>query len=135
MITNEKPDREDLIVDEPTYEELQEIVFKQGKRAKKGSLQLVPWSSIIIPPNATELEQLTYVPGLIGEMTEWIVRGAPRPNRMMALCASIVTVGTIIGRYVRGPTGSATHLYLIMLALSGYGKDWPLEAGRVILDA
>jgi hypothetical protein len=131
---NEKPDRDGVIVDRPSYEELQEIVFKQGKRAKKGSLELVPWSSISVPANATELERLTYVPGLVGEMTEWIVLGAPRPNRTMALCASVVTVGTIIGRYVRGPTGSSTALYLIMLALSGYGKDWPLEAGRLILD-
>jgi hypothetical protein len=139
MITNEKSDRDGVIVDEPGYEELiasaQETLFKQGKRAKKGSLELVPWSSISIPANATELEKLTYVPGLVGEMTEWIVRGAPRPNRMMALCASVVTVGTLIGRYVRGPTGSSTALYLIMLALSGYGKEWPLKAGRVILDA
>ena len=60
---------------------------------------------------------------------------AHRPNRMMALCAATVTVGTIIGRYVRGPTGSATHLYIIMLAPSGYGKDWPLIAGAKLLDA
>jgi len=136
MITNEKPDREDFLVDEPSHEELREILFKQGGRAKKGKvLPLVEWGSVNIPANATELEKLTYVPGLVGEMTEWIVRGAPRPNRMMALCASTALVGTLIGRYVRGPTGSATHLFLIMLALSGYGKDWPLQAGRKILDA
>lgn len=132
---NEKPDRDGVIVDEPSYEELQEIVFK-GRRAKEGEvLPLVPWSSISVPANVTELEQLTYVPGLVGEMTEWIVRGAHRPNRMMALCAAVVTVGTLIGRYVRGPIGSGTYLYLIMLALSGYGKDWPLKAGRLILNA
>jgi hypothetical protein len=139
MMTNEKPDQSnDLLVDQPEYEELRDRLFKQGQlRAKPKSLKipLVPWSSLVIPPNASELERLTYVPGFVGDITEWIVRSAPRPNRMMALCAATVTVGTIIGRYVRGPTGSATHLYLIILAPTGYGKDWPLQAGPKLLDA
>src|SRR5262249_24211282 len=54
---------------------------------------------------------------------------------MMALGAATVVVGTLIGRYVIGPTGSATHLYIIMLAPSGYGKDWPLQAGEKFLKA
>jgi len=54
---------------------------------------------------------------------------------MMALGAATVVVGTLIGRYVIGPTGSATHLYIIMLAPSGYGKDWPLQAGEKLMDA
>jgi hypothetical protein len=104
-------------------------------RKDQGSISVIPWSSVIVPANASDLERLTYVPGLVGDITEWIVRSAPRPNRMMALAAATVTVGTIIGRYVRGPTGSATHLYIIMLAPTGYGKDWPLQAGPKLLDA
>src|SRR5215831_7343905 len=104
-------------------------------RKDQTSVSVIPWSSVIVPANATELERLTYVPGVVGGITEWIVRSAPRPNRMMALCAAVALVGTLIGRYVRGPIGSGTHLYLIMLALSGYGKDWPLQAGRKLLEA
>src|SRR5262249_28069725 len=96
---------------------------------------VIPWSSVIVPANATELERLTYVPGVVGEITEWIVRSAPRPNRMMALGAAVVTIGTLIGRYFMGPSASATPPYIIMLAPAGYGKDWPLQAGEKLLDA
>ena len=135
MPTNKNPNEVDSLVNEPSYEQLHEVLFKQKPKPKLKTLPLIPWSSVIVPANATDLERLTYVPGLVGEITEWTVRAAPRPNRMMALCAAVALVGTLIGRYVRGPIGSATHLYLIMLALSGYGKDWPLQAGRKLLEA
>jgi hypothetical protein len=95
----------------------------------------VPWSSIQVPPTANDVEALTYVPGLVGEITEWIVSGAKRPNRVMALGVASVVVGTLIGQAVKGPTGSATHLYVIILAPTGYGKDWPLQMGHVLMDA
>jgi hypothetical protein len=135
MSTNEKPNLNDSLVNEPSYEQLHGVVFKKKEKPKLKTLPLVPWSSVIVPANATDLEKLTYVPGLVGDITEWTVRAAPRPNRMMALCSAVALVGILIGRYVRGPIGSGTHLYLIMLALSGYGKDWPLQAGRKLLEA
>jgi hypothetical protein len=135
MPTNEKPEQADDLVNEPSYEKLHDLLFKgEELKPKVNELPLVPWDTVSVPANATDLERLTYVPGLVGDITEWMVRSAPRPNRMMALCAATVTVGTLIGRYVRGPTGSATHLYLVMLAPSGYGKDWPLQAGHKLLD-
>ena len=87
------------------------------------------------PKGVSDLEALTYVPGLTGQIVEWIVRGAKRPNRMMALGVASVVIGTLIGRVVEGPTGSATHLFLIILAPTGYGKDWPLQAGAKLMDA
>lgn len=92
------------------------------------------WSEIVTP-KAGELEQLTHVPGVVGDIVEWIISGARRPNRMMALGVALVTVGTIVGHAVAGPTDSASHLFLIMLAPTGYGKDWPLQCGTRIFDA
>jgi hypothetical protein len=141
MMTDEKPNQaENVLVDEPENGRAKRYKKLFGEEVAKlrkdqGSISVIPWSSLVIPANATELEKLTYVPGVVGDITEWMVRSAPRPNRMMALGAAVVTVGTIIGRYVRGPTGSATHLYLIILAPTGYGKDWPLQAGPKLLDA
>jgi hypothetical protein len=139
MMTDKKPDQEnDVLVDEPERAARYKKLFRDEVaklRKDQGSISVIPWSSVIVPANATELERLTYVPGVVGDITEWIVSSAPRPNRMMALGAATVTVGTIIGRYVMGPTGSATHLYIIMLAPSGYGKDWPLQAGEKLMDA
>ena len=95
------------------------------------------WSDLRerIPHGADELEALTYVPGVVGAITEWIVRASRRPNRMMALAVAIATVGTLISRRIKGPTGSATHVYVIMLAPTGYGKDAPLHCGGDLMDA
>jgi hypothetical protein len=73
-------------------------------------------------------EHLLKVPGLVGEIMDWIVDGARRPSRMLALGPALTIVGTTMGQGVRGPTRSATHLYVIGLAPSGAGKDHPLQA-------
>ena len=134
---NEKPDQSnDLLLDQPSKQELREKLFEQPQpkaKLKRLNVPLVPWSSVIVPAKATDLQRLTYVPGVVGDMTEWMIRGATRPNRMMALGVATTIVGTLIGRHVMGPTESATHLYLVMLAPTGYGKDWPLKAGQMLL--
>jgi hypothetical protein len=91
------------------------------------------WTEVKIPSNVGELERLTYVPGVVGDIVEWIVKGAIRPNRMMALRVATVVVGTLIGRRTMGPTGSATHLYVIILGPTGFGKDWPLKCGSNLM--
>lgn len=73
-------------------------------------------------------DHLTRVPGLLGDMIEWIVDGARRPNRVLAMGAALTIVGTAIGQAIAGPTGSATHLYVVALAPSGAGKDHPLQS-------
>jgi hypothetical protein len=93
-----------------------------------------PWSEVVIP-SGNDLERLTYVPGAVGDITEWIVSHAVRPNRMMSLGSALITVGTLIGHRIQGPTKSATHLYIINLAPTGAGKDHPLQAGPKILAA
>jgi hypothetical protein len=112
-----------------------EVLGAAKPKPAKPALPLREWSEVAVPEGASALEALTYVPGLVGDITEWIVRGARRPNRMMALAVANVVVGTLIGRRIEGPTGSATHLYVILLAPTGYGKDRPLHAGAVLMDA
>jgi len=95
----------------------------------------VRWDEVRVPEGITELERLTYVPGAVGDVIEWIVGGAPYPNRMMALATAVAAVGTKVGRRIMGPTGSATHLYMINLAPTGYGKDHPLGCGSKLFMA
>jgi hypothetical protein len=65
MITNERRERgEDFLVDHPMgkQEELREKLFEQPQpKAKQKDLgvPLVPWSSVVVPANATELQRLT----------------------------------------------------------------------------
>jgi hypothetical protein len=74
-------------------------------------------------------------PGLVGEITDWIVDSARRPNRAFALGAALLVVGTAAGRKVCGPTDSGTHLYVLGLADTGSGKDHALNAIPTIMGA
>jgi hypothetical protein len=74
-----------------------------------------PESGTSTPTSDPLLEPLTYVPGRVGEITEFIVNSARRPNRVFALGAAISVVETLIGRRARGPTKSATQLYIVLL--------------------
>ncbi len=73
------------------------------------------------------LDDLIQIPGLLGDVVEWIVDTARYPNRVLALGAAITLIGTLMGRRVAGPTMSGTHLYVLALAPSGAGKDHALR--------
>jgi hypothetical protein len=80
-------------------------------------------------------EHLTHVPGLVGQLTDWITDTALYPQRCLSLGAALTIVGTAAGRHIAGPTRSGTHLYVVCLAPSGAGKDHPLAAIALVLDA
>ena len=86
-------------------------------------------------PILTPSDDLTKVPGLVGDLIEWIVRSARRPNRVLALGAAITIVGTLIGRRVAGPTRSATHMYVVGLAGTGVGKQHAIDCSKNALIA
>ena len=78
-------------------------------------------------------DHLTRVPGLLGEITDWICASAKRPQRGLSLGAAVTLVGTAAGRKVAGPTDSGTHLYVLGIAPTGAGKDHPLKCiGRIL---
>ena len=87
------------------------------------------------PAEAASIEQLTYVPGLLGELIEWNVRTARYPSRVMALAAAIAVVGKLLDRKVAGPTMSGTHLYTVVLAPTGSGKQHQLDVVKTLLNA
>lgn len=49
-------------------------------------------------------EHLTYVPGLLGEIVDWITASARKPSRTMALAAAVAVMGTALARCWSGPT-------------------------------
>ena len=107
-----------------------------------GSIETMPAvTKGAVPANAEKPElgeipeALLYPDGLLGELIDYIVDGARRPSRLLALGPALGIIGTILGQAVQGPTGSATHLYIIGLAPSGAGKDHPLQAIYRILSA
>lgn len=84
----------------------------------------------------TELpDHLTRVPGLVGQITDWIEATSRKPQRVLAMAAAIGIVGTVAGRKFAGPTDSATHLYILGIAKTGAGKNAPKKAGAALLTA
>lgn len=85
-------------------------------------------------PADSELpDHLTRVPGLVGQITNWISDSARKPQRAGALLSAIELVGTAAGRKYAGPTLTGTHIYGLFLAPSGAAKDHPLKCiGRVL---
>ena len=82
-----------------------------------------------------ELAHFTTVPGLVGEIVDWITATSRRPNRVLALGAAITVVGTLIGRRAAGPTRSATHLYAVGIAPTGSGKQHLLDSVIRLMEA
>ena len=82
--------------------------------------------SVAEAPHGLE-DRLTHVPGLVGEITDWIIATARQPSRPLALAAALLTVGTLVGRRIAGPTGSGTHLYIMGLAPTASGKQHPQD--------
>jgi len=85
------------------------------------------------PAAAASIKQLTCVPGLLGELIEWNVRTARYPSRVMALAAAIAVVGKLLDQKVAGPTMSGTHLYTVVLAPTGSGKQHQLDVVKTLL--
>jgi hypothetical protein len=79
-------------------------------------------------------ESLTRVPGLLGELVDWITASSVKPIRALQLGPALVTMSALLGNVVAGPTRSGTHLYVAGLAPSGAGKDHGLKMVKIILD-
>ena len=75
------------------------------------------------------------MPGLVGELVDWITATSRRPNRVLALGAAVTVVGTLIGRRAAGPTRSATHLYAVGIAPTGSGKQHLLDSVIRLMEA
>lgn len=74
--------------------------------------------------------------GLVEEIADWIMATSARPIRLFATAAALVTVGALVARQVySGTPRTGTHLYTLMIAGTGGGKDRPQEAVAQILEA
>lgn len=71
--------------------------------------------------------------GLLGEITEWIVRNMSRHQPEFGLMSALQTMAAALSRRVKSDTGEATNLYQLLIGPSASGKDWPLKAAINLL--
>ena len=78
-------------------------------------------------------ESLLQVPGFVSNVMSHCLDTAPYPNPTLAFAGAIALLATLAGRKVRDPGDNRTNLYLLGLAHSAAGKDWPRKLNVQIL--
>lgn len=78
-------------------------------------------------------EKLLRIPGFVSEMMDFCLATAPYPNQVMAFCGAVALQSFLAARKVRDPGDNRTNLYLLGLAYSSGGKDWPRRINTRLL--
>ena len=80
-------------------------------------------------------EDLLRVPGLIGDVIDYNLATAPRPQPVLALAGALALQAVLSGRKVRDELGNHTNLYIVSMAGSGLGKDHARKVNKRVLHA
>jgi hypothetical protein len=86
----------------------------------------------LVDPGPVPLEMLR-IPGFVSEVMDLCLATAPYPNHVMAFSGALALQAFLAGRKVRDPGDNRTNLYLLGLAHSAAGKDWPRKLNTRIL--
>ena len=78
-------------------------------------------------------DDLMRVPGFISELMDLSLRTAPYPNLPLAFCGALALQAFLAGRKVRDQADNRTNIYLLGLAYSSSGKDWPRKVNTRII--
>ena len=78
-------------------------------------------------------DHLLRVPGFLDEVMTYTLATAPYPERSLAFCGALALQALLAGRKVRDEADNRTNLYVLGLANSGAGKDYPRKVNQRIL--
>lgn len=77
--------------------------------------------------------ELFRIPGFVSEVMDHCLETAPYPNVPLAFCGALALQAVLGGRKVRDAADNRTNVYLLALAYSAVGKDWPRKLNTRIL--
>ncbi len=77
--------------------------------------------------------ELLRIPGFVSEVMDYCVETAPYPNQSLAFCGALALQAFLAGRKVRDQADNRTNIYLLGLAFSSVGKDWPRKINTQVL--
>jgi hypothetical protein len=87
-----------------------------------------------LPPDPGPMpESLCHIPGFVSEVMDHCLETAPYPNVALAFCGALALQALLAGRKVRDEADNRTNIYLLALAFSAGGKDWPRKLNTKIL--
>jgi len=74
------------------------------------------------------------VPGFISRVMEYTMQTAPYPNKTLAFAGALALQAFLCSRKVRDSGDIRPNIYILALAPSGAGKDWPRCMNKEILE-
>lgn len=77
--------------------------------------------------------ELFRVPGFVSEVMDHCLATAPYPNAALAFCGALALQAVLAGRKVRDQADNRTNLYVLALAYSSVGKDWPRKVNTCVM--
>lgn len=93
-----------------------------------------------VPPAAPEYPdpgpmpiEFYRIPGFISEVMDHCLATAPYPNVPLAFCGALALQAFLAGRKVRDQADNRSNIYILALAYSSVGKDWPRKINTFIL--
>ncbi len=96
---------------------------------------LAPPLAVTAPPSPVTAP-LPAAPGLLGDLTRWIVSSAPSPQPLLSLGASIAFIGALLGqRWKLADPDTRSNVYIAALAGSGSGKEHPRSMLKLLSGA
>jgi hypothetical protein len=78
-------------------------------------------------PMATSPFTLAMPDGLVGDLTDYMLSTARRPQPLLSLGASLCAIGALMGRQYRTESNLRSNLYVVGIADSGSGKNHARE--------
>ena len=102
--------------------------------------RLVPNAHVELPTQTNPYQdpgplpaELLRIPGFVSDVMDHCLVTAPYPNPALAFCGALSLQAVLAGRKVRDPADNRTNLYLLALAYSSVGKDWPRKINTHIM--
>lgn len=86
-------------------------------------------------PGALPPDLIHEVPGFVSEVMDLTLQTAPYPNPVLSFCGAIALQAFLAGRKVRDRGNVRTNLFIMGLAESGAGKEWPRKVNYKIAQA
>lgn len=77
--------------------------------------------------------EMMRIPGFISEVMDYCTEHSPVRNPAMSFCGALALQSFLAARKVRDPADNRTNLYIIALAPTGGGKDFPRKINQIAL--
>ncbi len=78
-------------------------------------------------------EHLFHMPGFVGDVMDFTLANAPYPNVGLAFCGALALQSYLCGRRVCAADDLRPNIYLLALASSGTGKDFPRKVNSRVM--